>query len=372
MHQPLSLSVSNPAPPLRLGILGCANIARQFARDAGTSTALTLAAVASREAGKAAAFAAAHGVARHHASYEALLADADIDAVYIPLPNSLHAPWAIRAAEHGKHVLCEKPLATSAREAQAMFDAARRHGVMLLEAYPYWFQPQTGWLVEMLNDGTIGAVRTVQAAFGFTLKGESPHAAGNIRLNAALGGGALLDAGSYAASLIRLAMGCAPERVSATSSWAASGVDISTSATLHYADGRRAQLSCAMDSAYHRHALIVGSHGVVETDYANHSADAVGVDPRGWLPSMMRVRRGSGGETPFDAVQAPSGSGFRFAAEAFARLIAARDFAACERAAAASIDIAATLEAIALSAREGRSAEVSATGRPEALTPRSA
>jgi predicted dehydrogenase len=353
MHDP----AASP-PPLRLGILGAANIARQFARDVAASPALTLAAVASRNAETAAAFAAACGLPRHHGSYEALLADPAVDAIYLPLPNSLHAPWAIRAAEHGKHVLCEKPLATSAAEARAMFDAARRHGVMLLEAYPYWFQPQTGRLVELLHDGTIGPVRTVQAAFGFMLPSESAHPAGNIRMNPALGGGALLDAGSYAASLIRLAMGNAPQRVAATSSWAASGVDISTTATLHYADGRRAQLSCAMDSAYHRHALIVGSQGVVETDYANHSADAVGADARGWLPSLMRVRRGSGGLTPFETVQAPSGSGFRFAAEAFARVVAARDFAAVERAAAASIDIAATLEAIALSAREGRPVQV--------------
>jgi predicted dehydrogenase len=358
VRQEKPMSHIPPAPPLRLGILGCANIARQFARDAGGSPAVALAAVASRNAPTAAAFAAAHGIARHHGSYEALLADPDVDAVYIPLPNSLHAAWAIRAADHGKHVLCEKPLATNAREARAMFDAARRNRVMLLEAYPYWFQPQTGRLVEMLNGGTIGRVKSVQAAFGFMLISETSDAASNIRMNPDLGGGALLDAGSYAASLIRLAMGCVPQRVSATATWAASGVDAGVSATLLYADGRRAQLSCAMDTAYHRHALIVGSKGVIETDYLNHSADAVGVDPRGWLPSHVRLRRGTTGDTPFEAVEAPSGSGFRFEAEAFAKVVAERDFDAIERAAAASIDIAATLEAIALSAREGRPAEV--------------
>ena len=114
-----------------------------------------------------------------------------------------------------------------------------------------------------------------------------------------------------------------------------------------------------MDTAYHRRAVIVGSHGMVETDYLNHTADEAGTDARGWLPSQMRLRRGTAGSTPFETITAPAGSGFRFAAEAFAKVVAERDFGAIERAAAASIDIAATLEAIALSAHEGRPVDVS-------------
>jgi predicted dehydrogenase len=344
------------APALRLGILGCAQIARAFARDVAAPPQTRRAAGARRDGAKAAAFAAAHGLERHHASYEALLADAEVDAIYLPLPNSLHAAWAIRAAEHGKHVLCEKPLATGAAEAQAMFAAARRHRVVLLEAYPYWFQPQTGRLVELLNDGTIGEVRAVQAAFGFTLHTEQHNAAPNIRMNAALGGGALLDAGSYAASVIRLAMGGAPRRVAAVSRWSDSGVDWATTATLHYADGRCAQLSCAMDAAYHRRAVIAGSRGVIETDYLNHTSPQ--------MVSQMRLRRGTAADLPFETVSAPVGSGFRFAAEAFARLVAQRDFDAMERAAAASLDIAATLQAIAQAAREGRPVQVAVPESP--------
>ena len=351
------MKTNRPAnPPLRIGILGCANIAKQFVRDAAPSPAVRIVAVASRNADTAAAFAAAHGIGRHHGSYEALLADAAVDTIYLPLPNSLHAEWAIKAAAAGKHVLCEKPLALDLAEAQAMFGAARRHGVMLLEAYPYYFQPQTGDMMALLHGGAIGAVRLVQASFGFTL--ANPQ--NNIRMQPGLGGGALLDAGSYALSLIRLAMGTAPQRVAADANWADTGVDISLMATLHYADGRRAQLSCAMDTATHRRAVIVGSRGTLETEYLNHTSTQAGSHPLGHLPSQMRLRRGTANIVPFEEIVSGVGSGFRFAAEAFAKVVAEKDFAAIERAAEASLDNAATLEAMARSARQGVAVDVMA------------
>jgi predicted dehydrogenase len=330
--------------PLRIGILGCANIARQFSRDVVASPSVRCVAVASRNADTAAAFAGQHGVARHYGSYEALLAAADIDAVYLPLPNSLHAEWAIAAAARGKHVLCEKPLALNEAQARAMFDAARQHGVMLLESYPYYFQPHTGAMVALLQGGAIGSVRSVQSSFGFML----PSAPGNIRLNA----------GSYALSIIRLAMGCAPRRVRADATWADSGVDISAMATLTYADGRRAQLSCAMDGANHRRATIVGTAGTIETEYLNHTSDQAGGHPWGYLPSQLRLRRGTSNSIPFESIDAGTGSGFRFAAEAFARVIAAGDHGAIERAAQASLDNAATLDALARSARLEQAVDV--------------
>jgi predicted dehydrogenase len=345
-----------PTPPLRIGILGCANIAKQFTRDVRQSKKVSVDAVASRNADTAATYAAANGIARHHGSYEALLADPAIDAIYIPLPNSLHAEWAVKAAAQGKHILCEKPLALGLAEAQAMFAAARLHGVMLLEAYPWWFQPQTRDLLALLHDGTVGDVRSVQASFGFNLA----NPANNIRMNPDLGGGALLDAGSYTLSMIRLVMGCAPTRVMADASWSDTGergVDISLMATLHYADGRRAQMTCAMDAATHRRAYIIGSKGTVETEYLNHTSTQHG-HSWGYLPSQMRVRRGTGNSIPFEDISSATGSGFLFAAEAFANVVANKDFAAIERAASASLDIAATLEAIALSARTGLTVEV--------------
>ena len=345
------------SPPLRIGILGGANIARQFNRDVAASAAVRIAAVASRKAESATAFAAANGIPRHHGSYEALLADPGIDAIYLPLPNSLHAEWAIKAAAAGKHVLCEKPLALNLAEAQAMFDAAKAHRVILLESYPYYFQPATGRLVALLREGAIGAVRSVQSCFGFTMANPG----NNIRMNPELGGGALLDAGSYALSVIRLAMGCAPQRVVADASWAESGVDISTMATLFYTDGRRAQLSCAMDAASHRRATIVGSAGTIDTEYLNHTSEQTGGpldNPYGYLPSQMRLRRGTANNIPFEVIESGGGSGFRFAAEVFARLVAARDFDAMGRAAEASLDNAATLEALAQSAKLGRPVDV--------------
>ncbi len=333
-----------PQTPLRIGILGCANIARQFAQHVAPSTTVRIVAAASRDAAKAAAFASEFGIARHHGSYQALLDDDGVDAVYIPLPNNLHAPWAIAAARRGKHVLCEKPLALGRDEAQSMFDAARQHSVFLLESYPWWFQPQTAALNALLRD--IGEVRAMQAAFTFTLSNQA-----NIRMRPELGGGALLDAGSYPVSLIRLVMGEAPQRVQATSTWADTGVDIATIATLYFGNDRTAQVTCAMNAATVRQALICGTRGVIDTEFLNHTGT-------GFQPSRLRVRRGTAATIPFEDVPSPTGSGFRFAAEAFADVIAERDSAAIERAARASLDIAATLEAMARSARAGTAVDL--------------
>jgi predicted dehydrogenase len=339
---------------LRIGILGCANIAKQFTRDVAGSSSVGVVAVASRNADNAAAFAAAQAIARAHGSYEALLADADVDAIYLPLPNSMHAEWAIRAARRGKHVLCEKPLALGLDEARAMFAAAHEARVMLVEAYPYRFQPQTAAMLALLDQGAIGAVQSMQACFGFTLL----NASGNIRMQRDLGGGALLDAGSYPLSLIRLVMGCAPRRVRADATWAPGGVDISMMATLYYTDGRRAQMSCAMDAANHRRATIVGTQGTIETEYLNHTSAEVGSSPFGYLPSQLRVRRGIANTVPFEEIRSEPGSGFCFAAEAFAKLVAGQDFVTVARMAEASLDIAATLQALAQSARSGEALDL--------------
>jgi predicted dehydrogenase len=335
--------------PLTLGILGCANIAKQFVRDVAASPSVRIAAVASRDTAKAEEFARSFSLPRHLGSYEALLEDTSIEAVYIPLPNSLHAEWAIKAAQAGKHVLCEKPLALGRAQAQSMFEAARQNGVLLFEAYPYAFQPQFAELLSLLRSGVIGEIRAIQACFGFTLL--TP--AGNIRMQPEMGGGALLDAGSYPVSLVRRAMGEAPIKVIAESVRAETGVDISTVATLFFTHGRVAQISCGMNVANHRRATIIGTQGTIDTEYLNHTADAPGDNPYGYLPSQLRIRRGIAQNVPFEEIHATSGSGFLFAAEAFAKTVRERDVAAFEAAAAASIDIAETLEALARSAASG-------------------
>ena len=163
--------------PLTIGILGAATIARRFIKAVQSSRRVSIQAVASRDIERGNAFARETGVPRVHTTYEALLADPAIEAVYNPLPNNLHAEWTIRATDAGKHVLCEKPLATSAAEAKAMFDAARRNNVYVVEGYPYRAQPQTIKLRELLREGSIGRLQLVHASFGFLLTDAS-----NIRM----------------------------------------------------------------------------------------------------------------------------------------------------------------------------------------------
>jgi xylose dehydrogenase (NAD/NADP) len=327
--------------PLRLGVLGAANIVRAFAAGCAPSSEVEIAAVASRGLDKAQAFAAETGIARAHGSYEALLQDPDLDAIYIPLPNAMHAEWAIRAVEAGKHVLCEKPLAMNAGEARAMFAAAERQGVTLREAYPYMAQEQTAILRGWLAEGAIGEVRLIRSTF--TVFFADPA---NIRLSPTLGGGALYDAGSYAASLVRLAAGRRPLRVHATSQRDANGVDLTTVATLEFDGGLVAQLSCSFATAYHRHASIAGDKGIIETNYLNH--------PPAGGPAVLQIRRGVPMTTPFEAVPIPDGNGFRREAESFAKLLREGEGAWTGATPQDSIDIALTLDAIRASAASGR------------------
>lgn len=331
---------STTSVPLRLGVLGAANIARQFIAGIAPSTRVKAVAVASRDLAKAESFARETGVARTYGSYEALLADPRIDAVYVPLPNGFHAEWAIKAAEAGKHVLCEKPLALGGVEAEAMFAAARRHGVHLVEAYPYLAQPQMMRLGELLRAGAIGRPRLIQASFGFTLP-----AGPNVRLDPAIGGGAILDGGSYPVSLVRRIAGARPVRALARSVWHESGVDFSSAAMLEFADGLVAQIGASFASGYHRHALIAGDGGVIETSFMNHP-------PIGGPASLM-VKATTTLNAPYEAIACEGGNGFLFEAESFQRLLAEGEAHWTGATAQESIDIAFTLEAMQASARAG-------------------
>jgi D-xylose 1-dehydrogenase (NADP+, D-xylono-1,5-lactone-forming) len=294
--------------PLRLGILGTARIARNFVAGLAGSTRVSACAIASRDTDRARHFALETGIATVFGSYEEMLQSADIEAIYIPLPNGLHAAWSIRAMECGKHVLCEKPLAASHAEASAMFAAARRCGVHLVEAYPYRSQPQTIILREMIAAGAIGRLRSVHAAFGFPLTDRS-----NIRFDPALAGGALMDLGSYPLSLIRLLTGEAPVAVQAQGIWDDAGVDRAAIVSLSFASGVLAQASCSFETVIHRQALIAGDEGVIETTYANHTNE---------VPPVLRIRRGSDRHAPSESVPVPGVNGFRAEAESFAELIA--------------------------------------------------
>ncbi len=326
--------------PLRLGILGAANIARAFAHGVAPSPHLEIVALASRDPEKGRAFAQEIGVARVHASYEALLQDQDVDAVYIPLPNALHAEWVIRAAEAGKHVLCEKPLAVSAAQTRAMFDAARKHQVQLAEAYPYRAQPQTLKLRELLAAGTIGKLQLIQASFGFLFSDPA-----NIRLNPALGGGALLDAGSYVANFVRMVAGELPSRVHASAHWAQSGVDRTMVATLEFRSGLLAQIACSFATAFHRRALIVGDAGSLHTTFLNSP-------PEGGPPTI-ELRQGVRATAPLETIETAGGSGFLAEAEAFWKLVAQGPAHWTGTTPQESIDTAVILEAILHSAKAG-------------------
>jgi predicted dehydrogenase len=330
---------------LRIGILGAAKIARLFVEGVRPSQKVEVTAVASRDNERAAAFVRDTGIARAHKSYEALLADPDVDAIYVPLPNNLHAAWSIRAVEAGKHVLCEKPLAASANEARAVFEAARKNRVYLVEGYPYRAQPQTLKMRELLASNEIGRLQMIQASFGFPLSD-----ANNIRMNPDLAGGALMDAGSYPISLIRTVSGARPIRVHAIARWSDVGVDLTTLATLEFASGLLAQIACSFATARNRHAFIAGDAGSIGTTYFNDTSPA--------LPPYLDVKRGTGWDAPREIIETASINGFLAEADSFHDLVrhgwdhwtgATQD---------ESIDIALSLDAIAASARTGQIVEL--------------
>ncbi|HET7502569.1 MAG TPA: Gfo/Idh/MocA family oxidoreductase [Kofleriaceae bacterium] len=321
---------------LRFGILGAARIAGSFMTGARGSSRVEVVAIASREPARAEAFARDHNIPRA-CSYDELLADPRIDAIYNPLPNSLHAEWSIAAARAGKHVLCEKPLAVSEPEAQAMFAAADAAGVFLVEAFPYMFQPQTLEIERLIASGAIGEVRLMFGAFGFTIADPA-----NIRLERALGGGALMDAGCYPVSFVRQVFGVRPARVAATARWV-SGVDQTLAATLEFPGGGIAQISCSFGTAVHRRAIIAGSAGVIETDYSNHTDR----DPR----PAYRIKRGTDWLADFETVPVPRENGFRVEIDAFVDMLERQDRAAERARRAASLDNAWTLAAILDAAR---------------------
>ena len=188
---------------LQWGILSTGRIARQFATDLRSSRTGRLVAVASRHEADAAAFASEFGDVHAHGSYAALLADPEVQAVYIGTLHPWHAEWAIEAARAGKHVLCEKPLALNLADAQRMIAAAREHGVLLMEAFMYRLHPQTLKIVELVRAGQVGEVRVIRASFNFAVDFDPGH-----RLfNKGLGGGAILDVGCYPMSFARLIAG---------------------------------------------------------------------------------------------------------------------------------------------------------------------
>lgn len=247
---------------IKWGILGCANIARK-AVIPGILAAdnSELYAVASRTKKKAADFAEEFGAAVYYDDYEQLLADAEVEAIYIPLPNGLHKEWTIKAAEAGKDILCEKPLSGKSKaEAEEMFAAAQKNGVKLMEAFMYRFQPFVIKLKEMVDEGVIGEIKEIKSNFAFDIS-DRP---GDIRLSPELDGGALNDIGCYTVNIARYLMDGMPSKVANFfQKETAEGVDLSGSATLYFEGGVFASLYYSLNSYNEQDLEIVGSEGII-------------------------------------------------------------------------------------------------------------
>jgi predicted dehydrogenase len=248
---------------MRFGILGTANIGRTAVLPGIEATEHEALAVASRDEERARAFADDCGVPRAYGSYEALLADDDIDAVYNPLPNARHAEWTRRAADAGCHVLCEKPLTVDAAEARELGEYCDERGVTLMEAFMYRYHPRTERAVEVVCE-ELDDVRFVKSSFQFPLGRDVE----DIRLDPDLAGGSLMDVGCYAVTAARLFLG-EPDRAYASAADTRNvGVDTQLVGLLEYSDGATAEVSCSFDTHDTQHYRVEAENGWLEADQA--------------------------------------------------------------------------------------------------------
>ncbi|TDU82470.1 aryl-alcohol dehydrogenase-like predicted oxidoreductase [Kribbella voronezhensis] len=308
-----------PSTKLRWGILGTGNIASRFASQVPSSATNEVVAVGSRSTESANAFADKYGIANRHASYDDLLADESVDAVYIATPHPLHPQWAIKAAEAGKHVLCEKPLAINRAWAAAMIEAAVRNDVFLMEAYMYRCLPQTKLVAQLIRDGAIGEVHQIQASFAFQ---ASFNAESRIFANDLAGGG-ILDVGGYPVSYARLIAGAAtgapyadPAAVTAVGQVGETGVDEWAVATLFFDSGLTAQVSTGVRLNDENRVRVLGSEGylVVEDPWfggdgkpTHVTVHKVGEEPRDIAadPAFIYQAEAEAVAEAIDARQAP-------------------------------------------------------------------
>lgn len=251
--------------PFNWGILGTGKIARKFARAVVEASSAHLHSIGSRTGETARGFAEEFGAARSYASYKELLRDPDVQAVYISLPNHLHAEWTARAASAGKHVLCEKPFTINESEARGALETVRESRVFFMEAFMYRCHPQTKKIVELIKDGAVGEVRLIQAAFAYDMGLNYD----NIRLSNPAGGGGIMDVGCYPLSMCRLIAGAArnnpfqnPNEIRGVGHIGEiSRVDQQAAAVLKFTGGLVAQVSAATQVACDNALRIYGSEG---------------------------------------------------------------------------------------------------------------
>jgi xylose dehydrogenase (NAD/NADP) len=245
---------------MRLGLLSTARINDAILSAAASSERVEVAAVGSRDGARAQAYAHEHGIPRAHASYEALLEDDELDAIYISLPNSLHHEWTMNALDAGKHVLCEKPYTRRPAEVDEAFDRAERARLVLMEAFMYRHHPQAAKVKELVYEGAVGRVRLVRAAFNFILQSLD-----DIRASPALAGGSLMDVGSYCVSGSRYLVG-EPERVIGEQVLGPTGIDIAFHGTMRFAGDVVAQFDCSFALPRYQRLDVVGDAGWLLVD----------------------------------------------------------------------------------------------------------
>ena len=248
------------------GLLSTARINRLVLAGMAESERAEAIAVASRDAARAESYAREHGIERAYGSYDALLEDEDVEAVYISLPNSMHVDWTLRALDAGKHVLCEKPLSRRPDEVEQAFDLAESAGLVLSEGFMWRHHPQTAKLTELVDDGAIGRLRVVSAAFSFQL--AAVHGADDARFRPELEGGSLMDVGCYCVNAIRLLAG-EPEQVWGEQLVGDSGVDVCFAATLRLPEGVLGHFDCGFVLPYRDELEVVGEEAslYVETPW---------------------------------------------------------------------------------------------------------
>ncbi|WP_293056029.1 Gfo/Idh/MocA family oxidoreductase [Mycobacterium sp.] len=251
--------MAGPGAPVRIGIVGAARIApKALIKPARENADIVVAAVAARNNSRAHAFADKHGIARVHDSYEALIADPDLDAVYNPLPNGLHGRWTRAALAAGKHVLCEKPFTANAAEARKIAELAATSNRLVMEGFHYRYHPFALRVEEILASGELGTLQHVEASVCFWLPKFS-----DIRYDYSLAGGALMDVGCYAVDMVRTFGGSTPEVVAAQAKLRGPQVDRAMTADLRFADGHTGRVHCSMwSSSLPRFtARVVGDRG---------------------------------------------------------------------------------------------------------------
>ena len=247
---------------LRWGILGPGRIAPRIVRALADNERGELVAVASRDPERGRAFAERHGAQTVHDTYEALLADPSVDVVYVALPNGLHAEWTVRALDAGKHVLCEKPLALTVADVDAIGEAAARNGRIAVEAFMYLHHPQTAKALGIARSGALGDLQVISSAFSFLL--TYPN---DPRLDPALGGGSLWDVGCYAVSVSRRIAGEEPDGIAGFARFDDRGVDRAFVGQLHFPSGLLAHFESGFDAADRERVEIVGSEATLAIEH---------------------------------------------------------------------------------------------------------